>query len=229
MSFRIGVCIETTLLATVAAGLIARRRTSYCWSFSVYLLVVLAQNVLVLHWPEQARSHAFYLAKEPVFFALKALIGVEVWQKSFSSLPRARIRVGLQLVVVLAAIAIVTSRIPAGLDPWSAFIGVVNPRWQAGVLLLYATVVANAVWCRLPLHPLHRAILLGFSAYLAVHTCTLACLGWYGGFRWVWRLCRIVEFVAYPCTCAWWAWASWQRRRTTSVAFHQLHPWASAL
>jgi hypothetical protein len=54
---------------------------------------------------DRVDDYAFYSAKETVLDVLKFAVALEIWRKSFSSFPRARVRVGVVLAVVLLATA----------------------------------------------------------------------------------------------------------------------------
>jgi hypothetical protein len=215
------------LLAAAVAGLVVRRRTALCWTFFCYLLVVLTCSILIAQWPDRFWNLEFHSGKETVYFVLKALIAVELWRRIFATLPRARVRVGLGMVgVLLSTAAMVGSTPTEGRHSFAILVGILAPRQQAGSLALFALVVAAAWWYRAPLHPLHRAILGGFSVYLPISTLVQTVLGWYVGSEdarpWSWG----VNVAAYTLTSAWWAWAAWRPVRAPEPIIGRLQPWA---
>lgn len=218
--------VETLLLAFVVVGLCARRRVAYCWSFFVYLLAVFTINRSMIHWPERFWVFSFYMTTEIVFVVLKILIAVEVWLRSFACFPRARVRVGLLLTAALAATAVAAWMTPSELGIREGFIGVLNPRLQAGSLVLYAIVVSAVWWYRVPLHPLYRAILGGFAIYLIVYASMLSFAVW-DGFSSLARLGHLILGpAAYVAAITWWARASWQPHRAPGPVLARLQPWA---
>jgi len=224
--------VETTLLLVLCAGLLRRGRAALCWSFLAYALAVVGGNQLqrVLHEKYSGADYYFffsyYVFKETALFVLKALIALEIWQRTFSAFPRARVRVGLLLAFPLVLLAALVQIVPSERDQWDQFIGVVAPRLQVGALALYLGVVLAARWYLVPLHEFHRAVLLGFGAYLAVHALTLAFYGWSGGTSAAFLLAFPLEAIAYPATVAWWAWAAWRPLRAPSPILSRLQPWA---
>jgi hypothetical protein len=215
------------LLAAGAAGLVVRRRAALCPTFLCYLLTVLTCSSMIGQWPEHFWNFEFHSVAETGYFVLKALVAVEIWLRTFATLPRARVRVGCCLVVVLLATAAMVVSTPAdGRHPYAVVVTILAPRQQAGTLALFAIVVAAAWWYRAPLHPLHRAIMGGFSLYLPVNTLVASMFGWFmaadAARPWMWG----VNTVAYGLTSAWWAWAAWRPVRAPEPIISRLHPWA---
>jgi len=218
--------LETTLLALVATGLLIRGRIGLCWSFFAYLLLMLTIHWLLMLCTEQFWTLSFYIGKETALFVVKVAIAVEIWQRTFWSFPRARIRVGLLLVAALLATAAAGVTVPSRLDLYDVFIGIVNPRRQAGALALYVIVVSTASWYRVPLHPLHRAILVGFAGCLIVHTLVGSFIGWHHGSTWALRLSLVLLVTAYSATLLWWARAAWRQSQAPGAIVARLQPWA---
>ena len=216
--------LAATLLAVVASGLLVRRRVALCWSFFAFLLAALTFNRMAVYWPGRFWTFSFYSMKETLYFVLMVSIALEIWLRSYSSFPRARRRVGLALICVLLVTAAAVRVIPAHLTPFQALIGVLGPRQQAGGLALYAIIVSAAWWYRVPLHPLHRATLVGFAACLVANTVMATFAGFHGSV-WLDRL-RPVDQWAFVATTAWWAWAAWRPLRAPSPIVSRLQPWA---
>jgi hypothetical protein len=218
-----------TLIPVAAAvtGLVVRRYAALCWAFLAYLLAVMTCVILVPLWPEYFLTFQFYSAKETGYFVLKALIAVEIWRRTFSTFPRARLRVGFLMAGVLLATAAIAASLPAdGRHPFVILVTILAPRQQAGTLALFALVVSAAWWYRVPLHPVHRAILGGFSAYLPINTLVVSVCGWYlvtdTARVWTWGL----NAAAYTLTTTWWAWAVWRPVRAPDPVIVRLQPWA---
>ncbi|HET9315484.1 MAG TPA: hypothetical protein VFQ51_07820, partial [Vicinamibacteria bacterium] len=151
------------LLVGAATGLVVRGRASFCWTFVVYLLSTASFQSLIIWWPERFFVFTFYFVKELVLVLLKIGVAFEIWQRCFSSFPQARVRTGFLLTSALAVMALASQLVPDGLYPYDLLMGVILPRLQSGVLLLYALLVCATAWYRVPMHPTHRAILLGFA------------------------------------------------------------------
>jgi hypothetical protein len=213
------------LLAVVAAGLMVRRRANLCWSFVLYVLATLTATQLSVIWPERFAVFTFFSIKQTVLVVFKIIVALEIWQHSFSFFHRARVRVAVLLAGALLATATAVQMVPPDLAPYDALIGVVYPRQQAGTLALFAIIVMAALWYRVPLHPLHRAILVGFAAYLTLSACLASIVGFAGGGAWLPLLGRLDQ-LGYLATTVWWAWAAWRPIQAPSATVSRLQPWA---
>jgi hypothetical protein len=224
--------VETALLLVLCAGLLRRRRAALCWSFLAYALAVVGGNQLqrVMHakyWGSDYHAFfSYYVLKETVLFVVKALVALEIWLRTFAVFPRARLRVGLLLVSALLVLVAVVQIVPSERDQWDLFIGVVVPRLQVGALALYLIVALAARSYFVPVHEFHRAVFVGFGAYLTLHTLTFAYHGWSGMTSESFRIGFTLEAIAYPATVTWWAWAAWRPLREPSPILSRLQPWA---
>ena len=217
--------VGAALAATALVGMFLRGRVAACWSFFAYLLVGVAANRLVVHFPERFFEFTFWSSKETVLHVLKILVAVEIWHRTFSSFPRARVRVGLALAGGLLAIAVAVRTLPTDLLLYDTLVGVLFPRQQAGVLMLFAVVVSAIGWHRVPLHPHHRAILVGFGACLPLSTFIASFIGFQSSELWQLRL-RPFEQLAFVAASDWWAWTAWRPRVAPSPIVSRLQPWA---
>lgn len=209
-------------MAALAAALLVRGRAPLCWCFLAYILAVLVGHTLILGWPRVFRAMSVYAIKDLVYFILKVAIALEIWRRTFSRFPRARIRVGLLIAGVLLIIAVLAHAIPAHVEPRIAIVGLLIPRSQAGLLMTYAVVVCSALWYRVPLHPFHRRILIGLAGYLSVHALAMALFAG-PGFYWVGYP---IEAVSFPLTLIWWLAAAARPLQAPSPTAARLHPWA---
>lgn len=220
--------LSLAVLGIVVVGLCVRRRVKMCLTFVAYAILTMTTGLLIALWPDRFWVFTFYSMKETGLVVLKVLVAVEIWQRTFASFERARLRVGLLLVVALLAMAWAVLAAPADRHPYEELLGIVIPRQQAGALALYAIVVAAAHWHRVPLHPLHRAILVGFGAYLTVYTLLLSVMGLQGASAWAVELCSTLDGATYTATGVWWAWTAWRPVRARSPIAARLQPWASS-
>jgi hypothetical protein len=216
--------VVDALVVLIIIGLLRRRYVRFCWSFLVYLSAVWAFDRLGDLMSDRSDYYTIYSAKETMLDVLKFVVALEIWQKSFCSFPRARLRVGILLALVLLATAIGTLTVSMDVDPYDALLSLISPRQKAGALGLFAVVVSGAWWYRIPLHPLHRAILLGFAGYLVLATLLASLLGLLGQeARWV--LGRI-DVAGYFAVSIWWAWAAWRTSHLPNPILTRLQPWA---
>jgi hypothetical protein len=213
-------------LALTAIGLVVRQRAAFCWSFLIYVLGTCILLGVETSLPALFREYAAYSTKETALAILKLLVGLEIGYRSFSSFPRARIRLGVTLLIVLCLTAAAGQAVPRGLYPYDAIVGILHPRQQAGTLALYAIIVSTASWYRVPLHPLYRAILVGFCAYLAVGAIAASYSGLHPSSTTVYVVANRLQLGTYSATVVWWAWAAWRPVRPPTPVIARLQPWA---
>jgi hypothetical protein len=218
--------VETALLALIALGMCGRRRVVLCRPFFLYVLAVFVTHVLLIFWRKRFDVLSHYAFNQSTFAILKFLTAIEIWSRTFSSFPRGRARVGFLLAAVLLSTAVAVALTPPGLNQWRAFVGFVDPRLQAGSLFTFAILASAVAWYRVPVHPFHRAVLLGFAVYLSVHTASLSMLGWLDNSPWARHKGVLLEGTTYVTTLAWWTWAAWRPVRVPTPMIARLHPWA---
>src|SRR6185436_16831626 len=108
-----------------------------------------------------------YILKESVYNVLTLCVAAELAYRVFRSFPGALARARLVLAPMLAAITVGVISVPTGTD----FLDIVtryHPQIQTGVIWLLSATAVLTVWYNIPLHPVHRALLLGLSSYLIV-------------------------------------------------------------
>lgn len=214
------------LLGISAAGLLVRRRVAFCRCYFVELLAMMTTTCLFLYLPERFFNFSFYAMKETVYATLCNGFAIEIWLRNFSRFPKARVRVGLLLCGALLLTAVAVGHIPGDLHPYDAMMGILVPRLHSGTLLLFAIVVAAAKWYGVPLHPLHRAILVGAGLALLVQVCVLSLLGWAGGVEWLRRGLSLLNQLTAIAAETWLAWAAWRPLRAPTPVLSRLQPWA---
>jgi hypothetical protein len=204
------VCVGLLLLAACLAGLFVRGRQGLCVSFTLYLGAVLLSDTLVLGWPRQFKTWDFWVLKESVHNLLKFGIALELTVRTFRSFPAARkTAAGLVLAVLVLTWLSVgprpqleaarTKELALGLQPYVL----------AGTLWLFIAISALILWYRLPVTPLHKALLLGFVPYLLVFTVAINLLRSFGGD--VRAFAGYLKNVAYQILLAYWTYAAWRR------------------
>lgn len=204
------VCVGLLLLAACLTGLFVRRRQALCVSFTLYLAAVLASDTLVLAWPQQFKTWDFWVLKESVHNLLKFGIALELTVRTFRSFPAARkTAVGFVLgVLVLTWLSVgPRPRLEAAITKELALN--LQPYVLAGTLWLFIAISALILWYRLPVTPLHKALLLGFVPYLLVFTVAINLLRSFGSD--VRALAGYLKNVAYQLLLAYWVYAAWSR------------------
>jgi hypothetical protein len=215
---------QAALALLVLAGLVARRHVRVCVCFPLYLVSFVASESLVLAWGDRFWNLAFWTAKEALQGLLKFGVLLELVLRLFRNLPGAR-----------------------GSTAWLVFLvllvsgAMLGASWDSGDLarvaipaLLYATAAGFTVllltvaWYHVPLHQVHKAILLGLTPYLFTFTVLVQALA-----TWGWdprRYANPANWVAYAAVLVYWVREAWRPYAAPSgipravTAF--LQPWA---
>ena len=207
MRFPLQVGATLALLAALA-GLASRRRFSLCWSFVAYAAAILVCGNLVALWPSRFYTPEFWAVKQTVYDVAKVAVALELaWRvvRAFPGAQRSARRGVVALFAAAAALAVVFPPRGAGM------MGDVHMRAVGVVVWLLGLAALVAMWYHLPIHSWHRALLLGFSAYLMVFTILLEVLrqsGWAAAAE----LGRLDGWAYLAVTC-WWAVAAWRVER----------------
>lgn len=202
------------LLAACLAGLFVRRRQGLCVSFTLYLAAVFLSDALVLGWTQRFRIWDFWVLKESAHNLLKFGIALELTVRTFRSFPAAR-KTAAGLVLAVLALTWLTVGLadptPRREEAASTKELALNlqPYVLAGTLWLFIAISALILWYRLPVNPLHKAILLGFVPYLLVFTVAINLLRSFGTD--VRALAGYLKNGAYQILLAYWAYTAWRR------------------
>jgi hypothetical protein len=219
------------LVVLTLAGVLARGRARMCWSFLVYLGVVLAGNSLVSFWPARFFDAWFWLVQQALYDALKMAIAVELGFRTFQAFPAAQATARRILFALLVLISLALVGVPprvSGGSPelYEAALLEWEPRVLMGTIWLLNALALLVIWYRVPLHIYHRAILLGFVPYLLLFTTILRMLRHYG-----WQILPLVqsaEPAAYMLLVGWWCYAAWAPEPAPDVSpavRQRLQPW----
>lgn len=227
----IGVAwLGQALVLTVLTGLFVRGRYRVCYTFVLYLLVVLAADLLILLGPKKIESdgtligllgakgfysRSFWLIKELTINVLRFGVAMELAYRTFRAFPGARstargvllLLIGITLISVLA----VTPQVSAvnSDDRIEQMVGRLQPRVLNGTVWLLTGIAAVVLWYRLPVDHFHKAILIGLVPFLLVFTTGLTLIesnGWIPG---VVASFNQVQTLAYLFLLAFWARAAW--------------------
>jgi hypothetical protein len=216
--------VGIALLATLFAGIVARRRYSACVSFAVYVPSVIIPTLLFAVYPERFFRWDYYLLQEIVHNLLKFAIALELGYRTVRVFPGALAtgRVTVLLVVAVVALTTLTAAPPAR-DPNDLDI-----EWQArllnGTIWLLTVIAAVILWYRLPVDAFHKAILIGFVPYLLVFTLWMRLQADYG-FEQA-KALNALHPLAYNLLLLYWNYAAWSRSlaATNLVAERQPAP-----
>jgi hypothetical protein len=180
-------------------------------------------NTLVTFWPERFFVAWFWILEQGLLDALRMGIAVELGFRIFQAFPAAQATARRLSVVLL----VVTSAALIGI-PLAANLDVVlqwQPRVLTGTIWLMNGLALLITWYRVPVHPYHKAILLGFVPYLLVFTTMLTLLGHYS---WLLRAIQSADPAAFMLLMAFWTWSAWKPETQPDVSaavIRWLQPW----
>jgi hypothetical protein len=194
-------------MLAVLVGLVARRRAHLCWSFVAYLVWALVCNSLISFWPDQFFRQWFYVLMYGVADALKLAIAAELTYRTFRAFPGAAARVRVLLLPVFLVPALFVSKVPSGVS-YVEFLGQYQPQVQTAVIWIMTAITLLIAWYRVPVHAMHRAILIGFAAYLLIFTTLLNVLRHFG-FDNARAFIGMADGYAYLLLLMGWAYAAW--------------------
>lgn len=201
------IAVGSGLLVAILAGLAVRRRLGDCYSFTLYLIAVLVPQVLEVLSPERFYTRDLWLAKETLHHALKIAIVLELTARTVAVFPGARRTAQWALLGVLCLVLATLAR-AAGRPEYVAIYADLLPRAVSGIVWLFCALGFVILWYRLPVKPLHKAILLGFVAYLVLYAGCFAAIGVLG---WQVRLtANLVAGSLYTALQVYWLWAAWR-------------------
>jgi hypothetical protein len=246
MSDKVAVIVEggvgwTVQLMTVIAlaGLLVRGRYRTCPSFVLYLLVILAGDLLLLLGPRHLDvgsalfgllgekgfySRSFWLIDQLAINLARFVVALELAYRTFRSFPGARatargvlfVLVGVTLVSVVAVTPQVSAIDPD--DRVKQIFGVLQPRVLNGTVWLLTGMAALVLWYRLPVDRFHKAILIGLVPYLLVFTIGLNATETYGWGNSLVQWRNLIITSAYLLLMGYWARAAWAPHAPPAVA-----------
>ena len=212
--FQLAVAHATKLALLLAlVGLFVRRRQAACWSFTVYLAVVLTCNCLVSFWPRTFWVYDFWIRKQAAYDILKLAIAVELGFRAFRAFPGAAAAARVVGLVVLCAAGLLIAASAAPFHPRRTLDWLTAT--STATIWVFAAVALLVLWFRVPVSRIHRAILLGFVPYLAVFTVLTGLLQRHGWAAYSWF--TVSETYVYLFLVSWWAVSSWHREEPVSV------------
>lgn len=209
------VAAAAVLLITCALiGLTVRRRAGVCWSFPVYLSVIAISDLLMLLWPDPFWRLWFFTSKAFVITVLRFAVALELTYRTFRAFPSARATArGILLLVLMVTLVVVffgTGNLepPEGAPALGPLMTRIQPRVLSGSIWLLTAVAGLILWYRLPVHPLHKAILVGLVPYLLIFTVSLNLLESRG-----WEIAAGASYLntlAFLLMLLYWTYAVWR-------------------
>jgi hypothetical protein len=168
-------------LALALGGLLARGQWKQSRAFVVYLATVLVAESTVIFWPARFWTFDWYIARQVSYSTLK-----------------------LAVAGLLATFALVVLLQPGG-EADHTLVELLLARLANGAIWLFVGLAAVARWYVIPLHPLHKAILTGYSLFGVLSVASL-------------RFAHLNEAVtaampfAYLLLVSYWVFAAWTVR-----------------
>jgi hypothetical protein len=207
-------------IIAILVGLFVRHRAHLCWSFVAYLVTTLVCNSLMSFWPEQFFRLWFYSLMQDLLNALKLAIAAELTYRTFRAFPGAAARVRILLAPIFLVPVLFVSNVPAGAS-YQEIVQIHLPQLQTGVIWIITAITLLIAWYRVPVHAMHRAILIGFAAYLLIFTTLLNVLRDYG-FENLRSFINMADGYAYVLLLCSWAYAAWVPARRPVLALDVL-------
>jgi hypothetical protein len=207
-------------MLAVLVGLFVRHRAHLCWSFVAYLAWGLGFNSLMSFWPERFYNPASYVLMQGGLDAFKLAIAAELTYRTFRAFPGAAARVRILLAPVFLVPVLFVSKLPTGAS-YEEWVRLFLPQMQTGVIWIMTAITLVIAWYRVPVHAMHRAILIGFAAYLLIFTTILNVLRDFG-FDHMRAFLSVADGYAYLALLAGWSYAAWVPARRPVVSLDVL-------
>lgn len=226
--------LTAVLLLVAIGGLIVRRRAQLSWAFLAYLVAVFIGNRLVTWWPERFWNYGFYEGRKATYASLTILAAFEIALLTFSVFPVAKRRAIFgMLAVLVVSLAAAEMPLTNTTSAWLGSLGLLTSGGQAGRLWLFVIPALVAAYYRVPLHPFHRSILVGFALYLAGYCCLLGFVEAHSATRpqylASYAALRALDPIAFAASVGVWTWAALRAPRAAddvAPVLRALQPWA---
>ena len=213
-------CLAQLGLALAVAGLLLRGHGRFCRAFAAYLSFALVCNVLITGWPDQFFTMPFWIFEQFVLDVLKIAVALETAYWAFLGFDGARdVARGALFLLLAATLAAVLALHHE--DAEGVVLLGLQPRMATATVWLFTALAALVAWYRIPMHPVHMGIMIGFVPYLVLFTTVLRFMTAFG---WGETLATL-DPVAYVAACAWWAKMAWRPAPALDPVVARLQPW----
>jgi len=162
-----GLVLEVGTLA----GLVVRRRLRRLLLLPVLLAVMFVTTLVPVVWPA-THTWPLWLAYELTHAGITLLMGLELGLRLFFRIPEAQVDARRWVVRVFVGLALIAASAPF-LPPVTALL----PAVVLPITWLYVGLLAVATHHGMPIDPLHKAVLYGFSACFGVYALAWALTG----------------------------------------------------
>ena len=199
---------STVLLAITLAGLVKRGTWRQWYAFTANIAIIAAFSIGNRLWPRVFYVPEVWTIEQNVLNAVRFTMALELAVRTFQPFPGARATLRVVLLAVLVATFAMVAPAASGGGDYQRFLEEVQPRLLNGSVLVFTAIAALILWYRLPVAPLHKAILLGYVPYLLFQ---LVYLHAFVARSWESKIIGYVNQAAYLVLVAYWAWAAWRR------------------
>lgn len=219
-------------LAMALAGIFARKRTSECRMFPVYLATVLIFDSAMALFPAQLFHWNVYVIQQWIYGLLHFAVALELARRAFQAFPgaAATARWIFLAILIITGISIFAATPPGAVRSNSSFyltaVLTIQPRLINATIWLFVATARLVIFFNIPVSTWHRSVSLGFTTYLVVSVTLLNLMKSFG-----WNIQSFVNFFdgsAYLALCCWWALSSWQKAEATEVVPASVHRLAAA-
>jgi hypothetical protein len=195
-------------LATIA-GLVVRGRVRQCWSFAAYLCSVVTCGVFFIQ--DAYFTKEFWMARQVIFDVLKTAVALEMTWQVVRAFPGALRTARVFALLLLAGSTVLLATGLSHSSSYLAVLGTWQPRVVACTALLFTLTALLVAWYHLPIRRLHRAIMGGFTVYLAFFATVLSILQRSFHSPSALYLYGQLDSYAYLALVIYWARAAWAR------------------
>lgn len=221
--WRVLMATSTGLELALFVVLIRSHAFRICRTFPLYVLAVVLPDAVFLAAPATFTWNA-WVAKETLQAAIKLGLVLELVTKIFAGLPRARRLADSLLLWLLVGAQVLLLWLRIGPDA-AAIAQRALPVVNDATAIAFSIVFGLAAFYRVPLHPLHRAILAGLAPFLLVFT-----LGFHGleALGWDPHVGNAVA-IAYDALLLYWIVVAIRERESIPASpaiVRELRPWA---
>lgn len=200
----VGVLLEASILS----GLAVRRRLSRNICFALYMASVLVAETVTLLRPEALLHARPWVLVQLLHAMLRHLVAIELAFYTSRAFPGARRRFRVFFWTMTIATLAVPFLWPVDLTSTVTIVTKVLPRVLYTAIWLFLGLGALVLWYRLPLQSMHKAVLLGFVAYLVLATFALNLLRHWGVVHR--EVTGYLNSLGYLLVLAFWALAAWR-------------------
>lgn len=214
MTSRQALLAITILVASgTLAGLLVRGRVRQSWSFAAYLCSVVTCGAFFIQ--DRYFTTSFYMSRQVIFDVLKTAVALEMAWRVVRAFPGALRTARVFALILLASSTLLLWSVRSQAVTYAGMLFSWQPRVVACTALLFTLTALLVAWYHLPMRRLHRAIMGGFTVYLAFFATVLQILEkvFHDDTRsfWVGR----IDSIAYLALLVYWARAAWARGEET--------------